>query len=77
VELTPDRITLYDSPWKISHNASRSGYRLKGPRLEWARAHGGEGGAHPANVIDEPYSYGGLNWNGDEPVVLPIVRRAS
>ncbi|KAK4689029.1 urea carboxylase, partial [Tremellales sp. Uapishka_1] len=56
----------------ITHNATRSGYRLKGPRLNWAREDGGEGGSHPANVIDEPYSYGGLNWNGDDPVILPI-----
>ncbi|OCF41469.1 urea carboxylase [Kwoniella heveanensis CBS 569] len=67
-----DRKTLYETEWKISHNATRSGYKLKGPRLEWARSDGGEGGAHPANVIDEPYSYGGLNWNGDEPVILPV-----
>ncbi|WWC70564.1 urea carboxylase [Kwoniella pini CBS 10737] len=67
-----DRKVLYETEWKISHNATRSGYRLKGPRLTWAREDGGEGGSHPANVIDEPYSYGGLNWNGDDPVVLPI-----
>ncbi|OCF62234.1 urea carboxylase [Kwoniella mangroviensis CBS 10435] len=67
-----DRQTLYETEWKISHNASRSGYRLKGPRLQWSREDGGEGGSHPANVIDEPYSYGGLNWNGDDPVILPV-----
>ncbi|WVR06187.1 urea carboxylase [Kwoniella sp. DSM 27419] len=67
-----DRKTLYETEWKITHNATRSGYRLKGPRLGWAREDGGEGGAHPANVIDEPYSYGGLNWNGDDPVILPV-----
>ncbi|WWD21796.1 urea carboxylase [Kwoniella shandongensis] len=67
-----DRKTLYETEWKISHNATRSGYRLKGPRLNWARSDGGEGGSHPANVIDEPYSYGGLNWNGDDPVILPV-----
>jgi hypothetical protein len=42
--------------------------------LQWAREDGGEGGSHPANVIDEPYPYGGLNWNGDDPVILPLVR---
>lgn len=68
-----DREILYSTQWKISHNATRSGYRLKGPRLRWARTSGGEGGSHPANVIDEPYPYGGMNWNGDEPVLLPVV----
>ncbi|WVQ81557.1 urea carboxylase [Cryptococcus sp. DSM 104549] len=67
-----DRKILYGTEWKISHNATRSGYRLRGPRLGWSKADGGEGGSHPANVIDEPYSYGGLNWNGDDPVILPI-----
>lgn len=69
----PDREALYKSPFKITHNATRSGYRLKGPELQWARDDGGEGGSHPANVIDEPYPYGGLNWNGDDPVILPLV----
>jgi urea carboxylase len=70
---SPDRDILYNTDWQITHNATRSGYRLKGPRLNWSRKDGGEGGSHPANVIDEPYSYGGLNWNGDDPVILPIV----
>jgi urea carboxylase len=76
LELTSDREALYNSPFKITHNATRSGYRLKGPVLQWARDDGGEGGSHPANVIDEPYPYGGLNWNGDDPVILPLVRPA-
>lgn len=66
-----DRELLYGSVWKISHNATRSGYQVKGPRLTWAREDGGEGGGHPSNVIDEPYFIGAMNWNGDNPVILP------
>lgn len=66
-----DRKFLYDSVWKISHNATRSGYQVKGPHLSWAREDGGEGGGHPSNIIDEPYFIGAMNWNGDNPVILP------
>jgi hypothetical protein len=51
---------------KISHNASRSGIRLVGPSPKWARSSGGEGGAHPSNVIEYGYPLGTLNWTGDE-----------
>ncbi|KIW52515.1 urea carboxylase [Exophiala xenobiotica] len=63
---------LYSHSWKISHNAARGGIRLIGPRPEYARSHGGDGGAHPSNVIEYGYPIGGLNWTGDEPVIFPV-----
>lgn len=69
---TEDIETFYASTWKVSHNAARGGIRLIGPRPQFGRHDGGEGGAHPSNVIDYGYPIGGLNWTGDEPVILPV-----
>lgn len=63
---------LYDTHWKVSHNASRSGIRLVGPVPKWARKDGGEGGAHPSNLIEYGYPIGGLNWTGDDPCIFPV-----
>ncbi|KAK8108544.1 hypothetical protein PG984_014345 [Apiospora sp. TS-2023a] len=69
---TEDIETFYATAWEISHNAARGGIRLLGPqRPQWARADGGDGGAHPSNVIEYGYPMGGINFTGDEPVLLP------
>ncbi|KAJ4367202.1 hypothetical protein N0V83_007732 [Neocucurbitaria cava] len=69
----PDFIqTIYDTEWKVSHNASRSGIRLVGPVPKWARKDGGEGGAHPSNLIEYGYPLGTLNWTGDDPCIFPV-----
>lgn len=65
-----DRAKLYGSSWKVSHQASRTGIRLEGPRYKWARKDGGEGGSHPSNVLEYGYSSRGINMNGDVPVIL-------
>ena len=67
------RRTIYTNSWKIDHNCSRTGIRLVGPRIEWARKNGAEAaGSHPSNVVDYPYpSPGGVNWTGDSPVFFP------
>ena len=71
--LTPDYIeTLYSTSWEVSHNAARGGIRLLGPRPGFARPNGGEGGAHPSNVVEYGYPIGGLNFTGDEPAILPV-----
>jgi urea carboxylase len=71
--LLPEDIEmLYDTEWKISHNAARGGIRLIGPKPKWARKDGGEGGAHPSNVIEYGYPIGTLNWTGDDPCLFPI-----
>ena len=71
--LQPDDIDmLYDTTWKISHNAARGGIRLIGPKPKWARSDGGEGGAHPSNVIEYGYPIGTLNWTGDDPCLFPL-----
>ncbi|KAF2462819.1 uncharacterized protein BDR25DRAFT_397433 [Lindgomyces ingoldianus] len=71
--LLPEDIEMiYSTEWKISHNASRSGIRLVGPVPKWARKDGGEGGAHPSNLIEYGYPLGTLNWTGDDPCIFPI-----
>ncbi|TPX12942.1 uncharacterized protein E0L32_006587 [Thyridium curvatum] len=62
---------LCESEWTVSHQASRVGIRLHGPQPQWARTTGGEGGSHPSNYLDYPYSIGALNWTGDSAVIFP------
>lgn len=62
---------IYSSEWSVSHQASRTGIRLNGPGPRWARHTGGQGGSHPSNYLDYPYSLGALNWTGDSAVIFP------
>lgn len=71
--ITPESTeNFYNSTWTISHNAARGGIRLLGPKPQWARSDGGEGGAHPSNVIEYGYPVGTVNWTGDDPCLFPI-----
>ena len=63
---------IYKTRWQISHNAARGGIRLVGPKPQFARADGGEGGAHPSNVAEYGYPLGTLNWTGDDPCIFPV-----
>lgn len=63
---------IYETKWQISHNAARGGIRLIGPKPQWARKDGGEGGAHPSNVAEYGYPVGALNWTGDDPCIFPV-----
>ncbi|CAG8372942.1 unnamed protein product [Penicillium salamii] len=64
------RDTIFTSQWTVNHNSSRSGVRLNGPRVKWARDRGGGGGSHPSNIFDYGYPNGGVNWTGESPIVL-------
>ncbi|KAM3538013.1 hypothetical protein ARSEF1564_009070 [Beauveria bassiana] len=69
--LSPEgHATLYEAEWSVSHNSSRSGVRLSGPRLKWARTSGGGGGSHPSNVFDYGYPNGGVNFTGESPIIF-------
>ncbi|KAH7259846.1 putative urea amidolyase [Fusarium solani] len=63
--------TITSSEWTVSHQSSRVGIRLIGPKLEWSRTSGGQGGSHPSNTVDYPYPVGGIIWTGDEAAILP------
>jgi urea carboxylase len=47
---------------------NRLGIRLTGPRPQFARTDGGEGGSHPSNVHDHVYAIGTINFTGDCPL---------
>lgn len=68
---TSDIEMFYSTSWEVSHNAARGGIRLIGPRPQWERLNGGDGGSHPSNVIEYGYPMGGINFTGDEPVIFP------
>ncbi|ORY24558.1 allophanate hydrolase subunit 2-domain-containing protein [Naematelia encephala] len=69
--ITPNDIeSIFTAEWKVGHQATRSGYRLQGPILDWGRKDGGDGGGHPSNVVGTYYQIGACNCNGDEPVVF-------
>lgn len=70
--LEEDIEMIYNTKWQISHNAARGGIRLIGPKPKWARTDGGEGGAHPSNVVEYGYPVGTLNWTGDDPCIFPV-----
>lgn len=38
--------------WTVTGSSNRTGLRLEGPEIGWARSDGGEGGGHPSNVLD-------------------------
>ncbi|KAF5390725.1 hypothetical protein D9757_002604 [Collybiopsis confluens] len=62
---------VFNISWKVSASSNRMGIRLESPeRISWARDSGGDGGSHPSNILDNGYSLGGLNINGDTPVIL-------
>ncbi|MET0143568.1 MAG: 5-oxoprolinase/urea amidolyase family protein, partial [Ilumatobacteraceae bacterium] len=61
---------LFRAEWVVHHNSARTGVRLVGPRLEWARADGGEAGLHPSNIHDTGYAIGAVDMTGDMPVIL-------
>ncbi|EXJ84743.1 hypothetical protein A1O3_05415 [Capronia epimyces CBS 606.96] len=69
--ISPDsRPSFYDAVWKVAFNSSRTGIRLEGPPPPWSRAHGGEGGSHPSNMLGYGYPIGGLSFTGDSAVVF-------
>ncbi|KAE8151367.1 allophanate hydrolase subunit 2-domain-containing protein [Aspergillus avenaceus] len=69
--LSPEgKDAIVNSQWTVNHDSSRSGVRLRGPRIKWSRARGGGGGSHPSNVFDYGYSTGGVNWTGESPIIL-------
>ena len=61
---------ITSSEYEVHYNSNRLGIRLSGPKLQFARSDGGEGGAHPSNVHDHVYPLGTINFTGDMPVIL-------
>ncbi|QVQ50198.1 biotin-dependent carboxyltransferase [Spiractinospora alimapuensis] len=59
-------------PWKVTKDADRIGYRLRGGRLRFVDRKPPHGaGSDPANVVDLGYPIGSIQVpGGDEPIVL-------
>ncbi|MCW3005377.1 MAG: urea amidolyase related protein [Solirubrobacterales bacterium] len=69
--LTADDVAeLLGRAWKVDANSNRLGLRLEPARFAWARSGGGIAGGHPSNILDDGYPPGGINMNGDTPVIL-------
>ena len=61
---------LFAAEWSVDHRSDRTGIRLAGPAVEFARADGGEAGLHPCNIHDSAYPVGGIMVSGDTPVIV-------
>lgn len=69
------RAALVEGPWKVTTRSDRTGIRLDGPPLSYARRaleKSPEHGADPSNVINTGYSIGGVNICGGTPIILPF-----
>lgn len=70
---TPDDEQMFFSAeWRVHRNSNRLGYRLEGPKPQFTRTDGGEGGRHPSNVHDYAYAIGTVNFTGDMPIVITV-----
>lgn len=67
-----DMDLFLETEWQVHYNSNRMGYRLQGPKMEFARKDGGEGGRHPSNVNDYAYAVGTINTTGDMPIVIGV-----
>jgi urea carboxylase len=65
-----DAQSLFERAWNVGHNSNRVGVRLATAGFAWARKSGGDAGGHPSNILDNGYPVGGVNLNGDMPVIL-------
>src|SRR5690606_804127 len=65
-----DMDAFFAADWEVHYNSSRTGVRLIGPKPQWARTDGGEAGMHPANIHDNAYAFGSIDFTGDLPVIL-------
>lgn len=63
---------FYDTEWSVAYASNRLGYRLEGPKPDYTREHGGEGGRHPSNIPDFGYAIGTVNFTGDTPIILGV-----
>jgi biotin-dependent carboxylase-like uncharacterized protein len=73
--LTPEALeTVLSTPWKITKDADRVGYRLRGGELDFVEREQPFGaGSDAANVVDLGYPMGSIQVpGGDEPIVLLV-----
>ena len=69
--MTAEDVQLFfEKTWKVSPQSSRTGIRMEAHKFTWARESGGVAGGHPSNILDDGYPVGGVDMNGDTPVIL-------
>ena len=61
---------FFAADWSVDHRSDRTGIRLAGPAVRFARPDGGEAGLHPCNIHDSAYPVGGIMVSGDTPVIV-------
>ncbi|MHA6803354.1 5-oxoprolinase subunit C family protein [Salinifilum ghardaiensis] len=63
---------FFDTTWKVTKDADRVGYRLRGGEIEFIEREQPFGaGSNPANVVDLGYPVGSIQIpGGDEPIIL-------
>ena len=64
---------FFNSEWVLQTRSNRTGYRLTGPELVFAkkaREKGLEHGEHPSNILDHGYPVGSVNLCGQTPIIL-------
>lgn len=61
---------LFAADWSVDHRSDRTGIRLAGPAVRFARPDGGDAGLHPCNIHDSAYPVGGIMVSGDTPVIV-------
>lgn len=69
------RAALVGGEWTVSSRSDRTGIRLSGPEVGFARRateKAAENGPDPTNVINTGYAIGGVNLCGDTPIILPL-----
>ncbi len=62
-----------NSKWKLQAKSDRTGYRLDGPKLSFAKKATNkslENGSEPSNIIDQGYPTGSINIAGQTPIIL-------
>eukprot|EP00808_Paulinella_micropora_P012145 g5523.t1 len=67
-----DMQMFFSTDWKVHHESNRLGVRFLGPRPEWARKDGGDGGSNPSNVLDDMYALMTINVSGDMPIAITV-----
>jgi biotin-dependent carboxylase-like uncharacterized protein len=61
---------LFETEWRLDHRSDRTGVRLVGQGIEFARGDGGDAGLHPSNIHDSAYPVGGVMVSGTTPVIV-------
>ncbi|ODV97475.1 hypothetical protein PACTADRAFT_52218 [Pachysolen tannophilus NRRL Y-2460] len=63
---------LYNTVYHVNLNSNRGAIKLDGPPMIFSRNSGGDGGAHPSNILEYPYPTCGLSAVGSGLVLFGV-----